>query len=139
MSNKTNTVYLNAGEVCYNVSLLMYMYMYVSCWCMYHVCVCSGIFLFIILSNEINSLGRTTIYWSPIWILIGWFMFPLKLPCECMENSNLKWRDIFWKLWCFIACDFMSIMKIDEEGHNTFTYACITLLPRVMRENSYIY
>ena len=45
---------------------------------------------------------------------------------------------IFRKFWLFIACDFMSIMKIDEEGHNTFTYACITLLPRVMRENSYI-
>ena len=35
----------------------------------------------------------------------------------------------------FIACDFLSIMKIGEEGHKTFTYACIIImLPRVKRE-----
>ena len=37
----------------------------------------------------------------------------------------------------FIAREFLSIMKIGEEGHKTFTYACITLLPRVKRESSH--
>ena len=41
------------------------------------------------------------------------------------------------KSLAFIACDFLSIMKIGEEGHKTFTYANITLLLKVKRENSY--
>ena len=35
----------------------------------------------------------------------------------------------------FIACDLLPIMKTGEGDHQTFTYACTTLLPRVKREN----
>ena len=38
----------------------------------------------------------------------------------------------------FIASGFLPIMKIGEEDHQTFTYACITLLPKVKREHSII-
>ena len=38
-----------------------------------------------------------------------------------------------------IGCDYLSGMKIGEEGHKTFTYNYIILLPRKKREYSYIY
>ena len=35
--------------------------------------------------------------------------------------------------------DYLSIMKIGEEGHKTFTYGCMSLLPIVKGDCSYIY
>ena len=37
----------------------------------------------------------------------------------------------------FISCDILSIMRIGEEGHKTFTYACKILLQSVKRENTF--
>ena len=39
----------------------------------------------------------------------------------------------------FIACDYLLNIKINEESQKTFTRACITLLPRIKRDYSYIY
>ena len=47
-------------------------------------------------------------------------------------------EEIYLEKLVFIACDFLTIIKIGEEGHKTFMNACKILLPRVKRENSYI-
>ena len=90
---------------------------------------CSGAY-----TNEINSPGRTANHLTECWLADSFFSWSYvsawKIP---ISNEELCLEKLV-----FIACDFMSIMKIGEEGHKTFTYACITLLPRVKRENSYI-
>ena len=46
-----------------------------------------------------------------------------------------KWRAAFTKHLVLIACDYLSIIKIGEKGRKTFTYSCVTLLPRVKRHS----
>ena len=41
-----------------------------------------------------------------------------------MEQTMSKWRNVrINQIMIFIAYDYLLIMKIDEEGHKTFTYA----------------
>ena len=44
-----------------------------------------------------------------------------------------------YKNLIFIACDYLSIMIIGEEGYKIVAYDCITLLPRVDRDYSNFY
>ena len=55
-----------------------------------------------------------------------------------MENTDLKEMCLEKFGFYFIARDFLSIMKIGEEGHETIICTCISFLPRLTRESSYI-
>ena len=58
-------------------------------------------------SDQWNELTRKNDI-SPIWNLIGWFIFQLK-SSECLRNTNLKWKDVFRKVLVFflvIFCDW---------------------------------
>ena len=46
---------------------------------------------------------------------------------------------IYLEKMVFIACGFLTIIEICEEGHKTFTDDCKILLLRVKRESSYIH
>ena len=87
------------------------------------------------LTDEINSPGRTTHNLSEFWLADSFFRWN---HVSAWKNNVLMKRWFTQKL-SFITCDYLSIMKIGEEGHETFTIACITLLPIVKRDSSYIY
>ena len=54
--------------------------------------------------------------------------------CVHGKNGLLMKRSIN-KNSIFIACDYISITKICEEGHKTFNYFCITLLFRIKKDS----
>ena len=81
--------------------------------------------------NKLHRKNNLITYLNSDWLI----HFQLK-PMWVHGKYQSQMKRCIQKVLVFIACDFLSIMKIGEEGRKTFTYACITLLPRIKREIS---
>ena len=84
--------------------------------------------------NEINSPGRTANQIFEFWLTHSFFSW----NHASAWKTSISNEEMGLEKFGFIASGFLAIMKIGEEDHQTFTYACITLLPKVKREHSII-
>ena len=71
-----------------------------------------------------------------------WLVHFLAETMRVHEKNTISLRRYGYEnslIFITIDHDYLSIMKIGEEGHKTFTYACMSLLLIVKGDCSYIY
>ena len=88
------------------------------------------------LTNEKNSPGRITDSLSKFWLADSFFSWNHDVSAWKKQSLNVE---MHLQKFIFIACDYLSIVKIGVVCHKTFTNAFIILLPWVKREHSYTY